>query len=111
MAETVGSLIDKITIIELRLWHMQEVLNNPLAAAEARAKCERRMDILHEQRRDLCDELSALWDDLVSGQRAPKVYRQFKMYNDSNLREASTPNYVIRRELTNKNSGTRAKNL
>jgi hypothetical protein len=96
MAETVGSLIDKISIIELRLWHMREVQNNPLASTEARAKVERRLDTLIEQRRDLCDELSELWRQLQSGEAAPKIYRQFKMYNDAGLREASTPREKVR---------------
>ncbi len=89
MAETIGSLCDKISIVELRRWHTQEAMLNPDAPLELRHECALRLAVIDEQRADLMAELSALWDAIANGSAAPKVYRQLKMYNDANLREAS----------------------
>ena len=86
MAETVGSLVDKLSIVELKLYHMREQAERPDAAADFRAACQGRLAVLAEQRDDLAAELTALLADVVAGRRVPKVYRQFKMYNDPQYR-------------------------
>ncbi|HSC31973.1 MAG TPA: DUF4254 domain-containing protein [Gemmatimonadaceae bacterium] len=82
MAETVGSLADKLSIMELKIYHMREQAERADAAADFRAKCADRVRVLEQQRDDLADELAALLEGLASGAVVPKVYRQFKMYND-----------------------------
>ena len=82
MAETIGSLVDKISIIELKIFHMQKQIDRLDASEEHRAKCRERRRIMEEQRDDLVAELSALSDAVLSGKTKLKVYRQFKMYND-----------------------------
>jgi hypothetical protein len=82
MAETLGSLIDKICIAELKIYHMQEQVDRPDAGPDHRAKCSDRVKILTVQRNDLAAELSGLMDLWSKGKWIPKVYRQFKMYND-----------------------------
>lgn len=89
MAETVGSLADKISIVELKIYHMREQADRQDATPEFRARCEDRLGILHMQRADLADELSQLLSDIASGRVVPKVYRQFKMYNDPAYRSAA----------------------
>lgn len=89
MAETVGSLVDKLSIVELRRWHTEEVMLNPTAPDDLRHDCALRLRIIDEQRRDLMAELSTLWMAIVEGRHVPKVYRQLKMYNDDTLRTAS----------------------
>ena len=86
MAETVGSLIDKITIIELKIYHMAEQARRPDATAEFRERCEARIGVMHEQRDDLVREVTTLVADMAAGRVVPKVYRQFKMYNDPQYR-------------------------
>lgn len=86
MAETVGSLVDKLSIVELKIYHMQEQADRPDAAAEFRARCEDRLSVLRLQRDDLAAELSRLYRDIAAGRVVPKVYRQFKMYNDPQYR-------------------------
>ena len=86
MAETVGSLADKITIAELKRFHMREQAERADAGDEHRAACAARLAILTEQRDDLVLELDALAADVASGRRELKVYRQFKMYNDPKYR-------------------------
>ena len=82
MAETVGSLVDKISIMELKIHHMAEQAERTDADDEFRAGCERRLSIMRTQRDDLSAELSTLLADISAGRVRPKVYRQFKMYND-----------------------------
>ena len=82
MAETVGSLADKLSIMELKIYHMREQAERVDATAEFRAQCANRVLVLEQQRDDLSAELEALLAGLASGAVVPKVYRQFKMYND-----------------------------
>jgi hypothetical protein len=86
VAETVGSLADKISIVELKIYHMREQVEREDATAEFRAQCEGKLEVLHMQRADLAAELSTLLADIASGRVVPKVYRQFKMYNDPKYR-------------------------
>lgn len=86
MAETVGSLADKLSIVELKIYHMAEQAERPDATAEFRERCVERLAILRRQRDDLAQELTDLYRDVVSGRVVPKVYRQFKMYNDPQYR-------------------------
>ena len=82
MAETIGWLADKLTIIELKIYHMREQAARTDRTREFRAQCEARLVVMREQRDDLAAELTALAADIAAGRVTPKVYRQFKMYND-----------------------------
>ena len=86
MAETVGWLADKLSIVELKRYHMREQAERNDATAEFRAQCESKLDVLTLQRDDLATELTQLLADIAVGRVVPKVYRQFKMYNDSKYR-------------------------
>lgn len=90
MAETVGSLVDKLSIVELKLYHMREQAERDDAAPGFREDCRRKLGILEAQRDDLAEELSGLLDAMAEGKRLPRVYRQFKMYNDPRYRTRST---------------------
>lgn len=82
MAETVGSLADKIIISQLKIFHTREQMERPDADAALRELCGSRLEVLGRQSRDLQEELSHLFRDIREGRYQPKVYRQFKMYND-----------------------------
>jgi hypothetical protein len=86
VAETVGSLVDKISIVELKIYHMREQGERADATPDFRDRCRERLEVLRMQRDDLGDELTTLLGDLASGRVVPKVYRQFKMYNDPQYR-------------------------
>ena len=86
MAETVGWLADKLSIVELKIYHMQEQADRADATPEFRDRCVQRLDVLRLQRDDLAAELTQLVSDVASGRVVPKVYRQFKMYNDPQYR-------------------------
>ena len=89
MAETIGSLVDKISIVELKRFSMSKQLERNDATADHKEKCAQRLAILTEQRDDLTAELSELTDAVLSGRKRMKVYRQFKMYNDPAYRANS----------------------
>jgi hypothetical protein len=88
VAETIGSLVDKITIIELKIYHMREQAQREDVAPDFRARCEGRLEVMREQRDDLAKEVTQLARDISGGRVVPKVYRQFKMYNDPQYRAA-----------------------
>ena len=91
MAETVGSLADKLSIMELKIYHMHEQAERRDVDAAFRAQCLDRLSVLTAQRDDLAVELGELLAGIASGAVVPRVYRQFKMYNDPRYRPATPP--------------------
>jgi hypothetical protein len=91
VAETVGWLADKLSIVELKIFHMREQSERTDTDDAFRTRCRERVAVLEVQRNDLADELTTLLDDVASGRVVPKVYRQFKMYNDPAYRRDATP--------------------
>jgi len=83
--ETPGSAIDRLSIMALRLYHMQEQATRVDAPPDQRAKVNARLTILREQHGDLANSLAELLSDIYAGRKRLKVYRQFKMYNDPTL--------------------------
>ncbi|MCD6423631.1 MAG: DUF4254 domain-containing protein [Elusimicrobia bacterium] len=86
MAETIGSLVDKISIFELKIYHMSEQIHRDDASPQHRELCKQRLKILKQQRDDLVEELNQLYADIKEGRKKIKIYRQFKMYNDPSYR-------------------------
>ena len=80
--ETPGSAIDRLSILALRIFHMEEQATRIDADEDHRQKARQRLAILQEQIRDLAASLSELLNDIMTGRKRLKVYRQFKMYND-----------------------------
>lgn len=74
--------IDRLSILALKLWHMQEQAERPDADPALRQKSAARLDILKEQRVDLTSAIDALLRDIADGKKYMKVYRQMKLYND-----------------------------
>ncbi len=83
--ETPGSAIDRLSIMSLRIYHMQEQASRPEAAESHREKARAKLDILHAQHEDLSTSLRHLLDDIFAGRKQLKVYRQCKMYNDPTM--------------------------
>ena len=82
MAETMGSLIDKICIAELKIFHIQEQMDRQDLVEDLRRLSRDRASVMIRQRDDLVAELNTLVGSWTGGSYQPKVYRQFKMYND-----------------------------
>ncbi|MGD9641512.1 MAG: DUF4254 domain-containing protein [Elusimicrobiales bacterium] len=89
MAETIGSLADKISIIQLKIFHMREQLDRADATPEHKTACAGKLEVMGTQVRDLEDELTQLVSDVAAGRVKLKIYRQFKMYNDPRYRTAA----------------------
>jgi hypothetical protein len=83
--ETPGSVIDRLSILALRLYHMEEQAGRAEADEEHRAKARARLDVLRVQRGDLALSLGQLLADIFAGRNLLKIYHQFKMYNDPTL--------------------------
>jgi hypothetical protein len=84
-SETPGMMMDRLSIIALKEYHMQIEANRLSASSEHRNQCAGRVRILQEQRADLVGCLDQLLLELGQGRRRFKLYRQFKMYNDPSL--------------------------
>jgi hypothetical protein len=83
--ETPGSAIDRLSILALRRYHMQEQADRADASQEHRDKARGRLAVLAEQHADLSRSLAELLDDIFAGRNRLKVYFQFKMYNDPSM--------------------------
>ena len=83
--ETPGSAIDRLSIMSLRIYHMQEQLERRDSNPEHQERVLSKLHLCHEQHRDLASSLAALLADIGCGQKRLKLYRQMKMYNDPTL--------------------------
>jgi len=77
--------IDRLSILELKIYHMEIEANRPEATPEHRQSCMGKLDILLTQRIDLSTAIQQLLDDIGAGKKYMKVYKQMKMYNDESL--------------------------
>lgn len=75
--------LDRLSILALKIYHMECEVNRPDATPEHVAKCRNKLNVLLEQRTDLTSAIDALLDDIAAGRKYMKVYRQMKMYNDT----------------------------
>lgn len=77
--------IDRLSILALKIYHMQAEVNRPDAEPEHVAACTAKLQILLEQRVDLSAAIDALLAEIAAGSKYMKVYKQMKMYNDPQL--------------------------
>jgi hypothetical protein len=83
--ETPGAAIDRLSILELRRFHMREQIDRRDATTEHREKAAARMVVLDMQRAHLMEALGRLMGEIFAGQRPLRVFRQMKMYNDPTM--------------------------
>ena len=77
--------IDRLSILALKIYHMQEEANRASASDEHRAACTTKLAVLMEQKTDLSTAIGQLLTDMAAGKKYMKVYKQMKMYNDESL--------------------------
>lgn len=77
--------VDRLSILILKLYHMQQETDRPDAEPAHKAQCERKLAVLQEQFKDLTTALDQLLADFAAGRKYMKVYKQMKMYNDPAL--------------------------
>jgi hypothetical protein len=84
-SESPAWAIDRLSILALKIYHMQEETTRDSAMQEHKAKCQSKLNILLEQREDLSTAIDDLLLDIENGDKYMKVYKQMKMYNDDEL--------------------------
>lgn len=84
-SETAGAMVDRLSILALKIFHMREQTKRTDASAEHIETCRGKLVRLDTQRRDLVSCLNRLLEEAAQGLAYFKVYRQFKMYNDPTL--------------------------
>ncbi len=81
-SETPAWAIDRLSILALKIYHMNEEATRESASDDHRNKCQVKLNVLLEQRVDLSTAIDDLLSDFASGEKFVKVYKQMKMYND-----------------------------
>jgi len=77
--------IDRLSILALKIYHMQLEVDRTDATPEHAAQCSQKLAVLLEQQKDLTAAIDTLLDDIAGGRKYMKVYKQMKMYNDPAL--------------------------
>jgi hypothetical protein len=83
--ETPGAAIDRLSILELRRYHMREQIDRKDATPEHREKAADRLAVLDLQRQHLVESTNRLLAEIFAGDRPLRVFRQMKMYNDPTM--------------------------
>jgi len=84
-SESPAWAFDRLSILALKIYHMQEEVNRIDATQDHSDKCQAKLNILLEQRSDLSTAIDDLLAAIESGDKFMKVYKQMKMYNDDDL--------------------------
>ncbi len=83
--ETLGSVLDRLSILSLKIFHMREQTLRDDVSEDHKESCALKLVTLTQQHNDLTTSALELVDDYAAGIKRPKVYFQFKMYNDPTL--------------------------
>ena len=84
-SESPAWVIDRLSILALKIYHMHHETVRDEATDTHKAACQKKLDVLLEQRTDLSTALNDLLEDIANGDKYMKVYKQMKMYNDDEL--------------------------
>ena len=84
-SESPAWTLDRLSILALKIYHMNEEATRNEASQEHRDKCQEKLNVLMEQRTDLSTAIDDLLTDIENGDKFMKVYKQMKMYNDDDL--------------------------
>ncbi len=83
--ETPAWAVDRLSILALKIYHMNLEANRETANQEHRQNCRAKLAVLREQHEDLTRAIDNLLFDIENGSVKMKVYKQMKMYNDETL--------------------------
>ena len=84
-SESPAWAFDRLSILALKIYHMNEEATREEASVDHRTKCQEKLNILLEQKKDLTTAIDDLLTDIEAGDKYMKVYKQMKMYNDDEL--------------------------
>ena len=83
--ETPAWAVDRLSILALKVYHMDLEANRASASDEHREKCQMKLNTLLEQKKDLSSAIDQLLNDIENRLVKIKTYKQMKMYNDETL--------------------------
>lgn len=83
--ETPGMIIDRLSIMSLKEYHMEEETLRTDVSDDHKQQCAHKLSVLRQQLSDLTSSLQELINQVLAKQRGFRVYYQFKMYNDPSL--------------------------
>ena len=84
-SESPAWALDRLSILILKIYHMDEESKRVDVSEKHRNNCQAKLDVLLDQKTDLSESINQLLEDISSGQKKMKVYKQMKMYNDESL--------------------------
>ena len=84
-SETIAWALDRLSILALKIFHMSEEANRESAEQPHKLSCQKKLDVLIEQKLDLSTAIDQLIEDIEKGNKYMKIYKQMKMYNDEEL--------------------------
>ena len=84
-SESPAWALDRLSILILKIYHMNEESKRVDVSEKHRSNCQAKLDVLLDQQTDLSESINQLLEDISSGQKKMKVYKQMKMYNDESL--------------------------
>ena len=84
-SETIAWALDRLSILALKIFHMSEEVNRESAEQSHKLSCQKKLDVLNEQKLDLSTAIDQLIEDIEKGNKYMKIYKQMKMYNDEEL--------------------------
>ena len=112
MAETLGSLVDKLTIANIRLWHLEDTRRDLSLPGRKRLAAADKIALVNQERNDLMDEIDEFLSRALRGKaklRAPKlkIYKEFKMGAGAEALAESLARGVDRRKRSPKGPGSK----
>jgi len=84
-SETPGMMIDRLSILSLKIYYMAYQSERKTADDAHRQRCKQKLELLCLQRDRLALNLHQLIQEVLNKTRTFYTYRQFKMYNDKKL--------------------------
>ena len=84
-SESPAWAIDRLSILILKIYHMDEEAKRTDVSDDHKENCQAKLDVLIDQRKDLSESIDQLLEDIASGEKKMRVYKQMKMYNDESL--------------------------
>jgi len=84
-SESPAWAIDRLSILALKIYHMHIETVREDASEDHKVACQKKLDVLLDQRIDLSTAIDDLLDAISKGEKYMKVYKQMKMYNDDEL--------------------------
>jgi uncharacterized hydantoinase/oxoprolinase family protein len=80
--ETIGNLIDKLTVVNIRIWMAEDIKRNPESSDKDIVKATKITNVANQQRNDLIQEIDEKINNMISTGSLQKLYGQgsTKMY-------------------------------